>query len=138
VGYAGELHPQVCRALEVPERTCAMELSLDAIPLPGTRMAVPLSNYPVALIERSARRGRGHAGPGAVGDALAEGAGPLLESVSLFDVYTGGQVGDGRKSLAYKLTFRAADRTLTGEETIAARDAAVAVAAERHGATLRS
>jgi len=69
--------------------------------------------------------------------ALAEGAGPLLEAVRLFDVYTSDQLGAGRKSLAYKLTFRASDRTLTGEEAVAARDAAVAVAASRLGATLR-
>ena len=55
----------------------------------------------------------------------------------LFDVYAGAQLGAGRRSLAYKLTFRAPDRTLTVEEAVAARDAAVAVAAERFGATLR-
>ena len=69
--------------------------------------------------------------------ALVEGAGPLLEAVRLFDVFTGAQVGEGRKSLAYKLTFRAPDRTLTAEEAVAARDAAVAVVADRVGATLR-
>jgi phenylalanyl-tRNA synthetase beta chain len=68
---------------------------------------------------------------------LVEGAGPLLESVRLFDVYTGSQVGDGNKSLAYKLTLRAPDRTLTAEEAVAVRDAAVAVAAQRFRATLR-
>ena len=73
----------------------------------------------------------------AVEDALVEGAGDLLEAVRLFDVFTGEQVGAGRKSLAYKLTFRAPDRTLTAEEAVAARDAAVAVAAQRHDATLR-
>jgi phenylalanyl-tRNA synthetase beta chain len=69
--------------------------------------------------------------------ALREGAGELLESVRLFDVYSGAQVGEGRKSLAYALRFRAPDRTLTVEETTTARDAAVAAAAERTGATLR-
>jgi phenylalanyl-tRNA synthetase beta chain len=69
--------------------------------------------------------------------ALVEGAGPLLEAVRLFDVYAAEQLGAGRKSLAYKLVFRAPDRTLTVEEAVAARDAAVAVAAERFGATLR-
>ena len=73
----------------------------------------------------------------AVQDALVAGAGDLLEAVRLFDVFTGEQVGAGRKSLAYKLTFRAPDRTLTAEEAVAARDAAVAVAAQRHHATLR-
>ncbi|MCW2641316.1 MAG: pheT, partial [Dactylosporangium sp.] len=69
--------------------------------------------------------------------ALIDGAGGLLEGVRLFDVYTGEQVGSERKSLAYKLTFRAPDRTLTVEEAVAARDAAVAVAAQRVGAMLR-
>ena len=56
----------------------------------------------------------------------------------LFDVYTGAQVGAGRKSLAFALRFRAPDRTLTDEETTAARDAAVALAAQRHGAVQRT
>ena len=68
---------------------------------------------------------------------LREGAGELLESVRLFDVFTGEQLGEGRKSLAYALRFRAPDRTLTVEEASAARDAAVALAAERTGAVLR-
>jgi phenylalanyl-tRNA synthetase beta chain len=60
-----------------------------------------------------------------------------LEDLRLFDVYTGDQAGDGRKSLAYTLRFRAPDRTLTAEEATAARDAAVAEARERVGAVLR-
>ena len=60
-----------------------------------------------------------------------------LESLNLFDVYTGDQVGEGRKSLAYTLRFRAPDRTLTAEEVSAARDAAVAEAARQTGAVLR-
>ncbi|BCB74318.1 hypothetical protein Pflav_007280 [Phytohabitans flavus] len=74
----------------------------------------------------------------AVQTALVAGAGDLLEAVRLFDVYTNEQqLGEGRKSLAYKLTFRAPDRTLTVEEAVAARDAAVAEAATRFGAVLR-
>jgi phenylalanyl-tRNA synthetase beta chain len=69
--------------------------------------------------------------------ALRSGAGELLESIRLFDIFTGEQIGAGRKSLAYALRFRAADRTLTAEEAGAARDAAVSAAAERTGAVLR-
>ena len=69
---------------------------------------------------------------------LREGAGPLLESVRLFDVYTGEQIGEGRKSLAYAMRFRAPDRTLTDAEVAEAREAAVALAVERHGAVHRS
>jgi phenylalanyl-tRNA synthetase beta chain len=73
-----------------------------------------------------------------VQDALALGAGDLLEDITLFDVYLGDQVGAGKRSLAYKLRFRAPDRTLTVEEATEARDAALAVAAERFGASLRA
>jgi phenylalanyl-tRNA synthetase beta chain len=69
--------------------------------------------------------------------ALREGAGRLLETLTLFDVYVGDQVGQGRKSLAYRLTFRAPDRTLTTEEVNGFRDAAVAAAAAATGAEQR-
>jgi phenylalanyl-tRNA synthetase beta chain len=70
--------------------------------------------------------------------ALRVGAGELLESLRLFDVYVGEQVGAGKKSLAFSLRFRAPDRTLTDGEIKAARDAAVRAAAEHLGAVLRS
>ena len=136
VGHAGELHPAVCRALELPKRTCAMELNLDAVPLPSVVPAPRISTYPPALIDVSLLVDE--AVPAEeVRAALVAGAGELLESVRLFDVYSGEQLGAGRKSLAYKLTFRADDRTLTVEEAVAARDAAVAEAAGRVGAVLR-
>jgi phenylalanyl-tRNA synthetase beta chain len=136
VGYAGELHPEVVAELELPRRTSAMELNLDALPPPPVVRGPRISSYPPALID-VALLVDGGVPAAQVGAALAAGAGELLESVRLFDVYTGTQVGDGQKSLAYKLIFRAPDRTLTAEEAVAARDAAVAVAADRHGAVLR-
>jgi phenylalanyl-tRNA synthetase beta chain len=136
VGHAGELHPSVCADVEVPKRTCAMELDLDAVPLPGPTPPPSLSNFPAALID-VALIVDDDVPAAEVERSLMDGAGSLLESVRLFDVYTGAQVGDGRKSLAYKLVFRAPDRTLTAEEAVAARDAAVAVAAHRVRATLR-
>jgi phenylalanyl-tRNA synthetase beta chain len=136
VGYAGELHPAVCAALELPKRTCAAELTLDAVPLPGVTPAPAVSGYPPALIDVALVVGADT--PAAlVQDALVAGAGELLESVRLFDVYESAQLGEGRRSLAYKLTFRAPNRTLTAQEAVAARDAAVAEAARRVGAVLR-
>src|SRR5690606_23154453 len=136
VGHAGELHPSVCAELELPRRTCAMELNLDLVPLPGVTPPPSVSTFPPALIDVALVVDESV--PAAtVEAALVEGAGSLLEAVRLFDVFTGAQVGEGRKSLAYKLTFRAPDRTLTAEEAVAARDAAVAVAADRVGAVLR-
>jgi phenylalanyl-tRNA synthetase beta chain len=136
VGYAGELHPAVVSALELPKRTCAMELDLDVLPPAPVVQAARLSAFPPALIDVALVVDA--AIPAAeVEAALVDGAGDLLESVHLFDVYASEQVGAGLRSLAYKLTFRAPDRTLTGEEALAARDAAVASAAARFGATLR-
>jgi phenylalanyl-tRNA synthetase beta chain len=137
VGHAGELHPAAVAALELPPRTCAMELNLDALPLPGAVPAPRISTFPPALIDVALVVDAGV--PAAdVQRALAAGAGDLLESIRLFDVYESAEhLGAGRKSLAYKLVFRAPDRTLTVEEAVAARDSAVAEAASRFGAVLR-
>ena len=67
-----------------------------------------------------------------------DGAGELCESVALFDIYRGSQIPEGKKSCAFALRFRAPDRTLRESEAVAARDASVAVAAERFGAVLRA
>jgi phenylalanyl-tRNA synthetase beta chain len=136
LGYAGELHPAVVSALDLPRRTCAMELNLDAIPPAPVIEAPALSTFPPALID-VALVVSASVPAGEVEAALVAGAGSLLESVRLFDVYESEQLGVGLRSLAYKLTFRAPDRTLTVEEAVAARDAAVASAAERTGAVLR-
>ncbi|NUK49708.1 phenylalanine--tRNA ligase subunit beta [Streptomyces lunaelactis] len=138
VGYAGELHPRVVKALHLPARSCAMELNLDLLdqasqgPLHAPRISTfPVATQDVALVVDE------QVPAAEVEKVLTEGAGELLESIRLFDVFTGEQIGEGKKSLAYALRFRAADRTLTVEEASAARDAAVALAAERTGAVLR-
>ena len=73
----------------------------------------------------------------ALRSALAAGGGDLLESVRLFDVYSGPQVPEGKKSLAFSLRLRAPDRTLTDEDITGVREAALAAAAEL-GAALRT
>jgi phenylalanyl-tRNA synthetase beta chain len=139
VGHAGELHPRVCKAYGVPERTAAAELDLDLLLASAAAIvaAPEFSTYPVAkedvalLVDETV--------PAAdVEAALRAGAGDLLERIRLFDVYAGEQVPPGKKSLAFALRFRAADRTLTEAETGAARDAAVASAAARVGAEQRA
>ncbi|HEX8498245.1 MAG TPA: phenylalanine--tRNA ligase subunit beta, partial [Actinomycetales bacterium] len=99
--------------------------------------ARPLSTHPVAL--RDIALVVPDDVPAArVEAAVRDGAGPLLEQLRLFDDYRGEQVGPGRRSLAYRLVLRAPDRTLTGEEAEAVRDAAVAAAATAVGAELRA
>ncbi|HUZ22203.1 MAG TPA: phenylalanine--tRNA ligase subunit beta [Streptosporangiaceae bacterium] len=143
-GHAGELHPRVTGAFGLPPRTCAVELDLSAIDtaaaLLGPVQAPVISAYPVATqdvalivadtvpaadVERALAAGAARAGD------------VLLEDLRLFDVYTGDQAGEGRKSLAYTLRFRAPDRTLTAEEASAAREAAAAEASLRVGAVPR-
>ncbi|MDT9684144.1 phenylalanine--tRNA ligase subunit beta [Streptomyces sp. TRM76323] len=138
VGHAGELHPRVVKAFGLPARTCAMELDLDLVERAsaGPVRAPRISTFPVATQDVALVVDAGV--PAAeVERVLREGAGELLESIRLFDTFTGEQIGEGKKSLAYALRFRAEDRTLTVEEATAARDAAVALAAERTGAVLR-
>ncbi|MEV8317002.1 phenylalanine--tRNA ligase subunit beta [Streptomyces sp. NPDC059900] len=138
IGHAGELHPRVVKALGLPARTCAMELDLDRLEeaSAGVPQGPKISTFPVAT-QDVALVVDGGVPAADVEKVLREGAGELLESIRLFDVFTGEQIGADKKSLAYALRFRAADRTLTVDEASAARDAAVALATERTGAVLR-
>lgn len=139
VGHAGELHPKVVQRLGLPERTVGAEIDLDVLirasdePVRSAPISVmPHASSDVALVvDRDVTAA-------AVEVALREGAGPLLETIQLFDAYQGDQAGEGKKSLAYRMGFRAADRTLKTEEVNAARDAAVAAASKATGATQRT
>ncbi len=136
VGHAGQLHPAVIERSALPKGTCAVELNLDAMPILEALPAPRVSPFPAVFQDVSLVVDADVAAQ-TVEDAVRDGAGELLEDVGLFDVYTGPQVGENRKSLTFALRFRAADRTLTEDEASAARDAAVRCAAERVGAALR-
>jgi phenylalanyl-tRNA synthetase beta chain len=127
----------VVDALRLPPRAAAVEIDLDAIPLPAKPVTAPtISTYPPA-VQDVALVVSADTPAAAVEAALRAGAGALLEAIHLFDRYEGEQVGEGRCSLAYTLRFRAPDRTLTADEVAEARDAAVAEAGRRTGAELR-
>ena len=70
-------------------------------------------------------------------DAIQEAKEPLLEQVELYDEYRGGSLGAGRKGWTFRLTFRASDRTLTGEEAQRAQDTIAAALAKRCDAEIR-
>jgi phenylalanyl-tRNA synthetase beta chain len=137
VGHAGQLHPAVVERSGLPKGTCAVELDLDAIPITEAAPAPSVSPFPAVFQDVSLIVGEDIAAQTVV-DAVRDGAGELLEDVRLFDIYTGPQIGDGRKSVTLALRFRAADRTLTEDEASAARDAAVKTAADRVGAVQRA
>ncbi|KUH88337.1 MULTISPECIES: phenylalanine--tRNA ligase subunit beta [unclassified Mycobacterium] len=136
VGHAGEMHPAVVERSGLPKRTCAVELDLDAVPIVERLPAPSVSPFPAVFQDISLVVEEDVAAASVV-DAVRAGAGPLLEDVRLFDVYTGPQIGEGRKSLTFALRFRATDRTLTEDEASAAREAAVEAAADRVGAEQR-
>ena len=139
VGHVGELHPKVVAALGLPARTVGGELDLDVLTVASeaTVQARTLTTFPMAqsdvavVVDESVPAD-------AVQRSLRDGAGPDLEALTLFDVYRGDQVGEGRKSLAYRLTFRAPDRTLTTDEVSALRDTALRAASDAVGAVQRA
>ncbi len=135
VAHAGELHPRIIAKYGLPPRSAAFAVALSALPesprvRPTTVGTMPAALQDVALIvdEKIAAAD--------VESALRQGAGPLLESITLFDRYD--KIGDGKVSLAFALVFRAPDRTLTGAEITELREAAVAQASQATGATLRT
>jgi len=138
IGHAGELHPRVLEGLGLPARTVALELDLgamiaaaaDIVAAPAVN-TMPVAKEDVALIVDES------VSAAEVALALESGGGELLESVRLFDEFSGAQIGEGKRSLAFSLRFRAPDRTLSAEELTAARQAAVTAAEEAVGAVLR-
>ncbi|MFD1719256.1 phenylalanine--tRNA ligase subunit beta [Georgenia deserti] len=140
VGHAGELHPKVISELDLPARTSAFELDLDAVQAvsPAEPIQVdPVSTFPPAK-EDVALVVDADVPATDVLAAVTDAAGELAEDVTLFDVYTGSQLGEDKKSLAFALRLRAPDRTLTAQETAAVRERIVEVAGERVGAVLRA
>ncbi|CQD13516.1 phenylalanyl-tRNA synthetase subunit beta [Mycobacterium lentiflavum] len=137
VGHAGQLHPAVIERSGLPKGTCALELNLDALPLTELLPAPKVSPFP-AVFQDVSLVVAADVPAQAVADAVREGAGELLEDMQLFDVFSGPQIGENRKSLTFALRFRAPDRTLTEDDASAARDAAVRRAAEVVGAEMRA
>ena len=135
VAHAGELHPRVVASFGLPMRSCAFVVNLSGIPEHEVLAAPSVGTMPVAvqdialIVDETVTSAQ-------VVEALKSGAGEMLESVVLFDRYD--KIGEGKISLAYTLTFRAPDRTLTGTEISQMREAAVEAARAKVGATLRS
>jgi phenylalanyl-tRNA synthetase beta chain len=122
LGVVGELHPALAEQLDLEGKSIVVA-ELDFEPLLRARqpylMAVTPSRFPPA--DRDIAVIVDEDTPHAELDASIRAAGqPLLESVRLFDIYRGGPIASGRKSMAYALRYRAADRTLSDDEVVAA------------------
>jgi phenylalanyl-tRNA synthetase beta chain len=140
LGVFGELHPLVQAQYDLPARPLLaavfyMEALLEAIPERFDSEPVPA--YPPVL-EDMAFIVDEALPAGAVESMIAQTGGVLLVDVALFDIYRGEQIGKGKKSLAYKLTYQAPERTLTDDEVAKLRGRIEKRLANELGAVLRS
>lgn len=139
VGAAGELHPAVLKEFGLPARSAAFELDLEAViaAAPAVVRAVPVPTYPPAkedfafVVEESVPAS-------AVEAAIVVGAGDLAERVHLFDVFTGEQIGEGKKSLAFAIRLRSGEGTLTAEQIGETRRRIIAAVQSAVGGVLRA
>ncbi|MDA8551983.1 phenylalanine--tRNA ligase subunit beta [Aquiluna sp.] len=138
VGIAGELHPDIADELHLPGRVGVFEVELSAIYdlSPELITASEIGVMPAATQDLSLVVGLDVSAADLV-ETIEEGAGELLESISLVDDWRSETLGQ-KKSLTFSMVFRAKDKTLTAAEATAAKEAAVQLAAERHGAELRA
>ena len=137
IGWLGEVHPLVCREWDLDGATA---FELDLAPLveaatAGEELFEDVTTFP------SVRQDLAVVVPqdvpaAQVREAILAGGGDLLRSAEVFDLFEGEQLGEGRKSLALRLEFRAADRTLTDEE-VAERRGSIEDALARIGGSLR-
>lgn len=139
LGVVGDIHPAVARAFDLPEAVAAFELDVEALrasQLPSVEFD-PLPRFP-AILRDLAVVVDDAVPTAAVERVIRESGGPWLEACTLFDIYTGEPIAAGKKSLAFGLTYRADDRTLTDEEVAEVHASVVARLEEALGASLRA
>jgi phenylalanyl-tRNA synthetase beta chain len=137
-GWLGELHPAVAAQFDLTSRVLVAELDLAAMttsasdrhPVSSVQSYPPIKEDLAVIVDDGVPAAQ-------VADVIRRAGGALLGSVSLFDLYRGDQVGAGKKSLAFSVTYQAPDRTLTDVEAGKLRDKIVRGLADEIGAVLR-
>jgi phenylalanyl-tRNA synthetase beta chain len=139
VGFVGEISPAITKANDLPRTVGVFEMNLDELfaSAPESVAANPIGTLPAATQDLSLVVSQ-EVPAAEVLAAVKEGAGELLEEISLTDDYRGANIPEGTKSLTFALRFRAMDRTLTQAEATDARDAGVELARQRFSAEIRS
>jgi phenylalanyl-tRNA synthetase beta chain len=123
VGWIGEVHPLVCREWDL-ESAAGFEIATAALigaATTGAEVFEDVTTFP-AVHQDLAVVVPSEVNAATVRDAVLEGGGELLRSARIFDLFEGEQLGEGRKSLALRLEFRAPDRTLTDVEVAGPRE----------------
>ena len=138
IGYIGEVHPDVAENYGIETRAYVGELDFDALEALSdlVRVYTHLPRFPASTRDLAFVCPR-HIPVLRLERLIAEASGKLLESIALFDVYEGSQIPDGMKSVAFNLTLRSPERTLTDDEADDAVQRAVAALGEL-GIHLRS
>jgi phenylalanyl-tRNA synthetase beta chain len=139
VGHVGELHPKTCQQYLLPDQVSAMEINMDLIHASstGARKYQEIGKMPYAL-EDIAFLVDETVSAFKVQDSLKRAGGSVVESVNLFDVYTGEQLTKGKKSLAFRILLRAQDKTLTAEDLKLIRDRMIRRVSDDYQAVIRS
>ncbi|HPQ45723.1 MAG TPA: phenylalanine--tRNA ligase subunit beta [Clostridia bacterium] len=138
VAVFGQVHPETAENFEVPGDTLLLEMNIDMVYKLADldRKYRELPRYPAVsrdiavVVDEDITSAR-------LISIIRESAGNNLEEVEFFDMYKGSQIGEGKKSLAFSMTYRSADRTLTEEEVNASFDKVLKALAEKTGAILR-
>lgn len=140
LGYFGEIHPALLPMFDLEGRVAAFEIFLDAIPTPRskgkTKAALKVSDYQ-AVQRDFAFVVDSSVSVATITQAIAKAEKQLITDISIFDVYVGKGVEEGKKSVAVNVTLQAADRTLSDAEITGVSDAIVKAAAS-FGGTLRA
>ena len=139
VGMVGELHPHVNEALGFPAHSAAFELDLTALfaTLSGKPVqAKPISTFP-PVKQDLAFTVSTDVTAAELKQVIVDAAGSSLESIELFDVYTGAPIPAGYKSVAFSLTLRADDQTLTDEHAEETMQSVLKALKKTFNATIR-
>ncbi len=140
IGVLGEVHPLVLESFGLPaQHVCLAELDLEALlaQVPPVHRYRALSRFPEVVRDLAVVVNEGLAAE-QVRETIAKAGGKLLHKIELFDVYRGKQIPVGKKSLAYALTYRAMDRTLTDSEVNRLQERIQNTLQKELGATLRA
>jgi len=139
VGFLGEIDPSVLSLFEVSERVACLEVDIDDLLAisHGHRSYSPFSRYPSSDIDLAFEVDE-EVSSNEVKKCLQEQAGVLLVDIHLFDIFRGGPVSEGRRSLAFKLRLQAEDRTLTAAEVAKVHGECIEAVEKKFSAKLRS
>ena len=139
IGTFGELHPDVIENYNLGQRVYVAEINIDLVfeNINLVKRYVSLPKYPstsrdIALIVKDEIFVK------QIEDIIKANGGGLVESYKLFDVYKGAQIEEGHKSIAYSITYRSAEKTLTDEDVAVVHDKILSELSDKLNANLRS